>query len=254
MDFCSLKGKNFIVTGASSGLGQATSILLSELGAKVCLIGRDEVRLNNTLSQMNGSGHIIKSFDLSITEDVQSLIPHIVQSIGSISGLAHFAGIRSTLPLKVLKPEHLEKIMKVNFYSFVELVRQITNKRTNLDLKGCSFVVASSVAAIRGIPAMTAYASSKAAIDATVRSLAIELASRNIRINSLQPGYVDTPMNQEVANQLTEEQMQAICNQHPLGIGQPKDIANVTAFLLADESKWITGVSLPIDGGFLIRS
>ncbi|MCD6401334.1 MAG: SDR family oxidoreductase, partial [Anaerolineales bacterium] len=118
---------------------------------------------------------------------------------------------------------------------------------------GGSIVVASSVAALRGTPALTGYGASKAAVDGAVRSLACELASRKIRVNSIAPGHVETEMNLKVKETLSKEAYEQIVKSHPLGIGQPFDVANLVAFLLSDEAKWITGTTIPVDGGFSVK-
>ena len=249
--FCDFQGKNILITGASSGLGRATSILISQLGGQVCLVGRDTDRLQETMNLMSGDGHMIAAFDLAIHEQYPELFTRVLDEMGPLSGLAHFAGLYSTLPLRVSKPDKLDELMKVNLYAFVELVRQLTNKKQFIHEKGCSVLAISSVVALRGIATLSAYAATKAAIDAVVRCFAIELASRKIRVNSIAPGHIDTPMTQ--AMQLNTAQLEAISNLHPLGLGQSLDVANLAAFLLAEESQWITGTTIPIDGGFLAR-
>jgi len=252
MKFCDLAGKNIIVTGASSGLGRVTSILLSKLNARVCLIARDKHRLEETASQMKGNRHIIVSFDLCDFTKYKNIFNHIVQHIGKLNGLVHFAGTRKTLPLRVIKIDSLKEIIEINLYAFIELAKFFT-KKSIIHNEGGSMVAASSVAALRGAPALTVYGASKAAVDGAVRSLACELAPKKIRVNSIAPGHVETEMNLKVKETLSEEAYEQIIRSHPLGVGQPFDVANLVAFLLSDEARWITGATIPIDGGFSVR-
>jgi len=253
MDFCDLSGKNILVTGASSGLGRATCITLSNLKAKVCLVARDKQRLEKTQKSMRGDGHLIMPFDLCNFANYSGLFDSIVNRIGRLNGLVHFAGIRKTLPLRALKYEDLKDIFEINFFAFIELTK-FFSKKNIANPTGGSIVVASSVLSLRGASAMTGYGSSKAAVDGAVRSLSCELAAKRIRVNSVAPGHVETEMNLEVKKTLSEEAYNQIIKSHPLGIGQPADVANLVAFLLSDEARWITGTTIPIDGGFIGRS
>jgi len=253
MQFCDLSKKKIMVTGASSGLGRATCLTLDSLGATVCLIGRDDKRLSETLDQMDKKNHIAIQFDLRHFTEYKNKFQYIVEHIGKIDGLIHFAGIRKTIPLKVLKIDSLHELIEINLYSFIELVKHVS-KKAFVSGDGASVVVASSVLALRGAKALTGYGSSKAAVDGAVRSLACELAPKNIRINSICPGHVETEMNLEVKKTLSDDAYNQIVKSHPLGIGQPDDVANLAAFLVSDESRWITGATIPIDGGFTARS
>jgi len=253
MTFCDLSKKNIVVTGASSGLGQATAILLSRLGATVCLIGRDEMRLKETIRRMNGKGHVVLPFELVKFDEYKEKFKYITENLGMLDGLIHFAGIRNTIPLKVLKNESIQKVFEINFNAFIQLSKYFSQKK-NVSSEGGSIVAVSSVAALRGTPALTGYSSSKAAVDGAVRSLSCELAPKKIRINSIAPGHVETNMNLEVKKTLSDGAYEQIIESHPLGIGQPSDVANLAAFLMSDEARWITGTTIPIDGGFTARA
>ncbi|NSW87058.1 MAG: SDR family oxidoreductase [Syntrophobacteraceae bacterium] len=253
MNFCDLTGKNILVTGASSGLGRATSVLVSKLNGRVCLIGRNEAALDETLSMMEGAGHIIISIDLCDYSRYDWLFGAVTAEFGMLHGLVHFAGVRKTLPVKVLKTESLKQMLEINLNAFLELVRYFTRKHVP-DPEGAAIVAVSSVSALRGAPAMTGYACTKAALDGAVRSLACEMAPRKIRVNSIAPGHVETEMNVAVKNTLSVEAYNQIIQTHPLGTGQPTDVANLVAFLLSDEARWITGTTIFIDGGFMARS
>jgi len=253
MNFCDLDGKKIIVTGASSGLGRATCIALSRRGATVCLVGRDEHGLDETYSQMDGKGHVSLSFELEKFNEYKSKFKIITDQLGRLDGLIHFAGIRKTLPLNVLKIDSLHKMIQIHLYAFIELVK-FFSKKTVVSPEGGSVLVASSVVALRGASALTGYSCSKAGVDGAVRSLSCELASKKIRVNSIAPGHVETEMNLTVKKALSDEAYNEIIKSHPLGIGQPEDVANLAVFLMSDESKWISGATIPIDGGFIARS
>ena len=127
-------------------------------------------------------------------------------------------------------------------------------KKAVVQPEGGALIGVSSVLSFRGAPALTGYGASKAAVDGLVRSLACELAPRKIRVNSIAPGHVETEMNLKVKETLSEEAYEQIIRSHPLGVGDPLDVANLTAFLLSNEARWITGATIPIDGGFSVRS
>lgn len=253
LNFCNLSEKKIVITGASSGLGRAACIVASKLGATICLVGRNEERLARTISEMEGDGHIAMPFDLLDFPEYKNKMKYVAEQIGALHGLVHFAGIRKTLPLKVLKVAHVRETMETHLFSFIELLKFFSKKGT-VSSNGGSVVVASSVAALRGAPALTDYSASKAAVDAAVRCLACELAPRNIRVNSIAPGHIETEMNLAVKETLSTTTYDQIIKNHPLGAGKPDDVANLTAFLLSDEARWITGATLPIDGGFTART
>lgn len=247
---CDLSEKKIIVTGASSGLGRAAAVKLSALNAKVCLIGRDEAKLKETLSLMKTKGHLMLSADLKDFETYDDLFKKITGEMGKLDGLVHFAGIYKVIPLKIMKVDSIKEMLDINLLAFFELLKHFT-KKNNVHDEGASIVGISSVASLKGAPALSGYASSKAALDGAVRSLACELAPRKIRVNSIAPGYVETSLSGE---QLPPEAIDRIRNAHPLGAGDPEDVANLVAFLLSNEAKWITGSTITIDGGFSIVS
>lgn len=250
---CNLNGKNIVVTGASSGLGRATAVKLSYLDARVCLIGRDNKRLDETVSLMRKNDHLVVPADLLSFDEYNSLFEEIVGKLGKLDGLVHFAGIRKTLPLKVMKLDSLREMIDINLFAFFELVKFFTKKK-NVNESGASIVGVSSVMSLRGASALSGYGCSKAAIDGAVKSMACELAAKKIRVNSIAPGFVKTPMNEEVMKELSPEAIDKIIAAHPLGIGKPEDVANLVAFLLSGNAEWITGTTIAIDGGFTIGS
>lgn len=240
-----LTDKKIVVTGASSGIGRATCILLSRLGAKIMLVGRREGELANTLQQMEGKAHLCFPCDLADLDNIESLIKKIVSSDGhKLDGLVHCAGTSLTLPVKNLNYHNMDAVMRINFYSFIELVKWYSHKNCNAG----SIVGISSYAAITGRAGQTIYAASKAALDVAVKSLSKELIKKNIRINSIQPSFVNTAMYEDAKNKIGNDDLGS--NQL-LGVGEPEDIANLIAYLLSDAAKFITGANYLIHGGSL---
>ena len=162
-DFLDLKDKRILVTGASSGIGRETSILLSKLGAKAILAARNEERLKQTMNALEGDGHACYCFDFKEISKIEELMQSIVGDGGKLDGFAHCAGIVSAIPLQLSVFEAIHEIMLVNFYSFVELARIFAKKKINNN--GGNIVVLSSVASLSGTKALTAYSASKAALN-----------------------------------------------------------------------------------------
>lgn len=241
-------GKTIIVTGAGSGIGGETAIILSQQGAKVVMLDLNEEGLNKTLAAMTGWGHITRICDLTNFDALPALVKDIVKMTGAVDGFVHCAGVSSRKPLNVLKAKGFQKVMDVNFYSFVELARILTKKEYMND--GGSIVVMSSVSSIRGYKAKSEYCVSKAAVDAFVRCMALELANRRIRVNSVMPAEVLTPLAQK-AREINEAVGASNFNA-PLGPSEPCEVANTIAFLLSDATRTITGTSIIIDGGLTI--
>jgi NAD(P)-dependent dehydrogenase (short-subunit alcohol dehydrogenase family) len=244
----SLAGKTILVTGASSGIGRETAILLGELGATVILAGRDSERLERSLQCVPGSGHRGEIFDLTAAEAVPEWLRRITAETGPLHGLVHSAGIQQTIPLRALTVPKIEDLMRTNFTSAVMLVKAFRQKGCNAP--GSGIVLLSSVLGLAGQSAVSVYSGSKAALAGFSRAAAMELAAEGIRLNCVAPGYVSTEMAEEVQAKLTPEQFEAIRRTHPLGIGKPRDVAHAIAFLLAESGRWITGTTLVVDGGY----
>lgn len=248
MKLLDLTNKCIVITGAASGIGRETAIVASELGSKVVMVDMSESGLNETISALNGSGHAYYVCDLTDVDALSSLVRTIVENHGQLSGLVHCAGISSRKPLNVLKKEGFSKVMDVNFFALVELVRLLSKRSCFAD--GGSIVVMSSISSIRGYKAKTEYCVSKAAVDAFVRCMALELAPRRIRVNSIMPGEVLTPMGAK-SREMAKLAGTAL-DEAPLGPTHPEEVANLIAFLLSDATKTITGTSIRIDGGVTV--
>jgi 3-oxoacyl-[acyl-carrier protein] reductase len=245
----SFTDKRILVTGASSGIGRETAILLSQLGATLTLTGRDPERLGQTLDALQGTGHVAETFDLSNLEEVPRWMKQLAQRDGPFSGLVHSAGLHKAMPASMASPQLFDTLMRVNVYSGAMLAKGFRQRDCRVTTGG-SIVLLSSVAGLVGEPGISAYSASKAAINGMTRSLAVELAREKIRVNAIAPGFVQTEMSDKLRESLTDEQFAAIEAQHPLGIGRAIDIANGAAFLLSDASAWTTGSVMVIDGGY----
>lgn len=245
MNIIDLTNKTFVVTGAGSGIGRETSKLLSEQGSRIVLLDLNPEGLDETKAILTGEGHISRALDLTDFESLPVLVKEIIAETGAVDGLVHCAGISSRKPLNVLRPNGFSKVMEVNFYSFEELTRLFTKKGNMND--GGSIVVMSSISSIRGYKAKTEYCVSKAAVDAFVRCMALELASKRIRINSVMAAEVLTPLALKARE--TNSMVGASDFEAPLGPSDPYEVANTIAFLLSDATKTITGTSILIDGG-----
>lgn len=244
----SLNGRNILVTGASSGIGKDTACFLSKLGARVVLAGRDIERLKECHRLLEGEGHRIKAFDLSAVDDISQWIKKISEEIGHLNGLVHSAGIYFIRPLRATSRRNFEDLMHINVTTAFCLVKGFRQK--GVFAQNSSVVFLSSVMGLVGQPGVAAYCSSKGALIALAKSLALELAKDKIRVNCVCPGHVATNMAEKLRQTLTPEQFDEIESMHPLGIGSTEDVANAIAFLLADTGRWITGSSLVVDGGY----
>lgn len=249
----SLKDKTIIITGASSGIGRQCAISCSEMGASVILLGRDVNRLKETFSLLNEKRNSFYfSVDLTAYNSVEEMINKRITGKHKIDGVVNSAGISTTLPFKLVTPEKINQFSEVNVTSAVNLTRLITQKKNFSDAGG-SIIFISSVMALAGESGKTLYSLTKGALLSASRSMAIELASRKIRVNCISPGVVETPMSNNAVYSQDEESLNKIKNLHPLGLGMPVDVANACVFLLSNASKWITGSNLVVDGGYTAR-
>ncbi len=247
----SLKGRKILITGASSGIGRATAKLAAAMGA-VCIInGRDETRLNATLTELEGGGHKAIAMPL-IPENSKELVIEAVNLAGSLSGFVHCAGIEKTMPFRMTELFDLHEIMSVNLDAFWEITRELVKKKNHEPGK-LSVVGISSVTALHGAAGNSAYAASKGALISLIKSLAAEYAGQKIRFNGVCPGYVETPMLNNIKRlyKTEEEFKQAIVRKHALGLGKPEDVAAAVVYLLSDTGRWCTGSVMNVDGGYL---
>ncbi len=248
----SLKNKNLLITGASSGIGRQCAITFSQLGANIILIARNKERLKDTFNKLEKGNHLIISQNITEYNKLEEIVNTSVEKIGKISGFVHSAGIEITLPLRNIQPSYYEKMFSVNVIAGFELAK-IISKKKYLDKNGTSFVFISSVMGILGQAGKIGYCSSKGALISGSKAMALELVKKNIRVNCILPGVVKTEMSNKMFENLPEESKKSIVNMHPLGLGKPEDIASACAFLLSDAARWITGTNLIVDGGYSVR-
>lgn len=248
-----LANKTIVITGASSGIGQACAVLASQLGAKVIMVGRNTDRLQATMSLMAADDHqIIVSDVTDYDKMVESVGTAAVRLGGKIHGLVHSAGVEITKPFSQTTAQDYRDLLEVNLIAGLELCK-LASKRKHVPESGASYVLISSIMADLGSAGKVAYCSSKSSITAAVKAMAMELASRKLRVNCLKPGCVDTPLLEKMFSGLAEGEITLIKDMHPLGLGRPEDVANISCYLLSDLASWITGASIPVDGGYSIH-
>ena len=247
-----LSGKRILITGASSGIGRACAILTARLGASVVISGRRSEALADTLKAFpSADGHLCVSDDLS-TENAATRIVNSATAEGRLDGVVHAAGLELAAPIKMTDMSEARRLYEVNCLAFLELVKVCTGRR--YANPGFSAVAVSSIAAFAGWNGVSAYAASKGGISACVRALAIELAPKGFRVNAVCPSNIKTPMFDRLTESLDEAHVRtAVIQKQPLGIGMPEQVASAVCFLLSQASSFITGVNLPVDGGYLAQ-
>jgi NAD(P)-dependent dehydrogenase (short-subunit alcohol dehydrogenase family) len=248
--FCNINNKLFVITGAASGLGRETAILLSSMGAKLILVDYKELGLT-----VRACTNSVYEIICDITNEVelnQKLIEVIKDSGQRLDGFVHFAGVSMIAPLKSINHDLLLKTLEINTIP-AALLAKLCSSRNIVSQKGASFVLISSVYGLVGSSANVAYSMSKAALHGITKSLAIELATKNIRVNSVAPGFVKTDMFESIALNFGEDYESKLEELHPLGLGEPVDVALAVLYLISDMSRWVTGTVLSVDGGFTAR-
>lgn len=240
----SLEGKTILVTGSTSGIGRATAIECSKMGARVVVTGRNEERAKETISMLNGVGHSYIVADLGTMEGIDKL----VEESPVLDGCVNNAGYNVLQLVPFIKHDDMEKIFDVNAEAPIYLTHRLVKSKKLA--KGASVVFTSSISA-RGVcsPGNSLYSATKAAMTAFMRNAAIDLASKKIRCNSVAPGMVETPLK-DGKSVVTDEQWEINRQLYPIGrFGQPEDVAYAIIYLLSDASVWVTGTEIVVDGG-----
>lgn len=241
-----LEGKRILVTGASSGIGRAISITCSKMNAQLIISGRNEERLNETLNHLEGSGHKTIIADLSTQEGLD----YLISQCDSLNGIVHCAGIPKICPVKRLKRDVLVDIVNTNELAPILLTAGLL-KKSKLQREASIIFIASIAGVIKaGSVGDSDYAATKGALSGFAMTAAKELGPHKIRVNTICPAVVETPILNQSYKMMSEEEIKVKLSNYPLRrFGQPEDVANGAVYLLSDASSWITGINLVIDGG-----
>lgn len=237
-----LEGKIILVTGASSGIGRGVAIACSKMGAIVVLNGRNQQKLDETFSQLEGDGHKVLTADL--TDD--DAVARMIGEIPKLDGVVHCAGIGQRVLCKQLKEQDVDSVMDTNFKGPVLLQQALlAGKKLN---KGASIIFIASIATWSPSIGNAVYSASKGAIVSYANCLSLELAPRQIRVNCISPAMVWTDL--VIQDGIDEEQLKEDEQKYPLKrYGTPEDIAHLAIYMLSDASSWMTGSNVKISGG-----
>ena len=245
-----LKNKNIIIFGATSGIGQELSLFLNKFGANLILIARDKIKLNVLTKKIKKKVFSLIC-DFNNHEEIKNTFDKIRKISIKVDGLVYLGGTHLIKPISLTELKDLDSLLKINFIAPYLILKEFNSNF--LRSKMSSVVLITSISAIAGQTALSAYASTKGAIISLTKSAAIEMVRNKIRVNCIAPGHLEgTKMSNETRSLLTDDQYNNLVSSHPLGIGKPIDVCNCIAYLLSDSSKWITGSVIKIDGGFSI--
>ena len=237
------KEQIFIVTGASSGLGEATALLLNELGATVLAIARNVTRLEGMKARCKYPENMFLE-QKDLTEDIEGLpkyVKELKEKYGKFSGMAYCAGVGKLTPIRSIELDEFNATFNINYFAPIFMMKGIVDKRNNIG-EGFSACLIASIGAIGCDPGMTSYAGSKGALISSIKCIAKEIAKQGMRANTVSPSLIQTSMTSDESRQFSE-------GKYPLGFGEPSDVASVIVFLLSNESKWINAQNYIIDCG-----
>ena len=240
------KRKIAIVTGGGSGIGWAIAKAFTEKGIFTVIVGRDEEKLAMAKEAMGKHCAAIVN-DLSDLEGIPALIDQIVEQYGRIDILVNNAGINQKKPFEEVTDEEFQRIMMTNVNAVFSISREVV--KVMLRQKSGSIIHISSMASQYGLPKVIAYTASKSAIEGMTKAMAVELSPQGIRVNAIAPGFIATEMSAKALNS-DPERKQKVMSRTPMGyLGETVDIGESALFLASDAAKYITGVSLRVDGG-----
>lgn len=241
--------KQFLISGASSGIGAYIALYLNALGAKILALGRDMIKLEKKQQEATHKDRFIPiTKDIAQVEGLDKWALNLAREYGSFSGAVLSAGTQQTAPItSVLSVENARDVFATNYFGNLALLKGLLDKRAKSE-QGASFVWISSNASIKAQKGLTSYAASKSAINTAIKSIALEIAP-TYRINAVSPGFVHTEMIDSWSSIYDKHYIESIDKAYPLGIGKVEYIAPLVGFLLSAESSWITGQNIVIDGG-----
>ena len=248
-----LQGKRILITGASSGIGKAILRDTLENGADLLVVcGRDSSKLEHLCKEVNSWKPNVLIFpwtgDFLHKESLAHFFEWLTEMKFVFDGTVFSAGADKTIPLKVTSEDIFSNLFRLNTLIPVEILMILL--KNNMLRARASIIFISSVMGLVGQPGKTAYCSTKAALIGAAKALALELAPKQIRVNVIAPGIVESPMTENLFKILTADNLIKLKNMHPLGFGSSDDIAYLATFLLSEKSKWITGSTITIDGGY----
>ena len=245
----SLAGRSVLVTGASSGIGRAVAVAVSRLGGRVAGVACHFPQPQGTLTLTEGTRPKVQSADLLDLDRLPPLLRDLEGAVGPFAGIVHAAGTLRPKVLRMVKPDDFETAMRLHVQCAAALLSHVARTAAPAG-SGCSVVLLGSILSTLGSPGLAAYSSAKAALVGLARTAALELAAKRVRVNAILSGFVETPMTRALGEMLGQEHLAKMTAKHPLGLGQPEDIANAVTFLLSDASRWITGACVSVDGGY----
>lgn len=238
-----------IVTGGATGMGYAIAKKFIENNVTTCIIGRNQDKLDAAREQL-GSYCIPISFDVTKWDKIPELVENITAEHGAIDVLVNNAGIHLKKGLFEVNDDEFQRVISTNLVSVFTMSREISKKM--IERKKGSIINISSMAAHYGIPKVIAYTASKAGVEGMTRALAVELSPNGIRVNCIAPGFIKTDMSSSALDS-DPERKSKVFSRTPMGkLGEPIDVANLAYFLITDESSFMTGAVIPVDGGNLI--
>ncbi|CCZ22560.1 putative uncharacterized protein [Acetobacter sp. CAG:977] len=239
--------QRFIVTGASSGIGEGVALLLNELGATVIGIGRNQERLDAMKAKAKYPDAVFTEAK-DLTEDIENLplyVKELKNKYGKFQGMALCAGISATEPLQAVDLSSLKRMFDIDYFSPIFMTKGFVDRRNN-NGKGSAIVAISSIGGIVCEKGMTAYSGAKAALAASLKTIARETAVQGVRVNSISPSLIQTPMLNDASN---NDYLETSLSKYPFGFGKVSDAANLIVFLLSDKAEWITGQNYILDCG-----
>ena len=243
----SLEEKIILITGAASGIGKATAILCAQMGADVILVDLNEQGLKQTAEEIGKESTVIHTLNLTDEKQLEKMI----SSLPKLDGVVSNAGIVYSLLAKFNEPKDTERIFNINTFSHINLVQSLV-KQKKLN-KNASIVFTSSMSGVYcGIAGGSLYGATKSALAGYSKALALELAPRGIRVNTVHPGMIQTPLTENTS--LSHDILDEDAKNYPLGrYGKPKEVAAAMVYLLSDATVWMTGTQLLIDGGYSLK-
>lgn len=240
--------KKIIITGASSGLGKELAIELSKKKCELFITGSNKTELIKTFTKLKGDNHKYFVFDLSNFDKINTLISKIFKNDKRYDGFIHCAGKHFLSPLSIIDEISILETYNVNVFSPLLIIKEFSKK--NNHNKNSSILFISSVSSFIGSSSLSLYGSSKAAQIGLTKSLAVELAKKEIRVNSISSSFFESKIYEKVKSKIPSESLNKIKDKHLLGIGKYSNVIPMILHLLSNDSKWTTGSNIIVDGGY----